>query len=206
MRLARLFLHHLGERALETRFRRDLCLSQRVAVADLQHRRVDAGGGCLVKLCETRELLAKPVDETSDFWALGCITHELLAGATPFAAPDQDITTLVKNILHNPIVLAQTSTIQAPEEAFLLALLTRDPAARLGARPHGHEGVLAHPWLCSISAASLLAKEVVPPAVPLPPGLRGGSVRQTAVQARQPAVSVLDSESESPVSIRACIM
>ncbi len=45
-------------------------------------------------------------------------------------------------------------------QTLLKGLLTRDPAKRLGAGPHGSEAVKRHPWFKSISWAKLEARQI----------------------------------------------
>ena len=89
---------------------------------------------------------AKVYTSAVDWWSLGCVLCEWLAGRTPFfvdaAAPDS-VHTLIKKVLHVPIALPEHPNISTSDAAFIHALLRRDPADRLQGAP----AVLAHPWM-----------------------------------------------------------
>ena len=65
----------------------------------------------------------------------------ILAGATPFHET-ADVGLLVRKVIMDPINVPFHSNIGATEAAFIEALLSREPATRLGA--HGAAEVLAH--------------------------------------------------------------
>lgn len=103
-------------------------------------------------LCGTPEymapevLMAQPYTHTCDWWSLGCLLSEMLTGRTPFfAAGTQSVVDLVRSILRDPVVLPVHAHLAQEDEAFIQALLTRDPSARLGAA--GSDQVLGHAWL-----------------------------------------------------------
>ena len=87
---------------------------------------------------------ADPYTVTVDWWALGCLTSELLTGTTPFNRAGPDVPTLLRMILWDPITVPTHPHVGPLERNFIMALLQRNPSARLGGQ--GHTAVLAHPW------------------------------------------------------------
>ena len=87
---------------------------------------------------------ADPYTVTVDWWALGCLTSELLTGTTPFNRAGPDVPTLLRMILWDPITVPSHPHVGPLERDFIMALLQRNPSARLGGQ--GHTAVLAHPW------------------------------------------------------------
>ena len=97
-----------------------------------------------------------------DFWSMGIVLFELVTGHTPFETPG-----------HTPYMTyrrACAGRFTVPDyvsetcESLLRALLTPDPALRLGAG--GCEQVMRHPWFAPLDWASLREREV-----PAPSGL-----------------------------------
>ena len=64
-----------------------------------------------------------------DWWALGCVMYEMMAGQLPFYSRDQAtlFTLIMKESLRFPKSLSSSA------ESLLAGLLTKDPKARLGA-------------------------------------------------------------------------
>ena len=81
-----------------------------------------------------------------DWWSLGCLCCEMLTGSTPWFEQDQKLVDMLIKILNKPIVVPSHEHVGPAEVEFIGALLTRDPVKRLGSGPHGHMGVLGHPW------------------------------------------------------------
>eukprot|EP00850_Spirogloea_muscicola_P026154 SM005827S18328 [mRNA] locus=s5827:135:953:+ [translate_table: standard] len=79
-----------------------------------------------------------------DFWALGVLLFELLAGFSPFRGGSRSDT--FDHILWAPPAALPPDVAVSPEVRDLLArLLDKDPATRLGAR-HGAAEAWAHPF------------------------------------------------------------
>ena len=124
-------------------------------------------------------LLGAPHGVDADWWSLGCLACEILCGATPFAvAGDDSVQQLLRRILHLPIQLP--AQLGHAEEAFIEALLVRDPEARLGAGHGSDAAVLGHPWLEGICADDLLHLRVQHP----------WAARQRRVAAAEPSADV----------------
>jgi len=113
-------------------------------------------------------LLSNQCSEAVDFWSSGIFLFELLTGSTPFVS-ENDVENEVRTLLARVVETADIPSIieaadVSPEELdLLLRLIERDPEQRLGARPHGYRGVLAHPWFDEMSEDALLRKHVAPP-------------------------------------------
>ncbi|MDX2015122.1 MAG: serine/threonine-protein kinase [Myxococcaceae bacterium] len=77
------------------------------------------------------QLLGEPYDTRADLWALGVTAFELLALKRPFSGPDD--VALYRACLEAPIPSLTAERPDVPEaiEGLVLALLVRDPAARL---------------------------------------------------------------------------
>lgn len=59
-----------------------------------------------------------------------------------------------------PYLLLCAEFLSVDAQSLLKGLLTRDPAKRLGAGPHGSEAVKRHPWFKSINWAKLEARQI----------------------------------------------
>jgi len=73
-----------------------------------------------------------------DYWALGCLTYELIAGVLPFFNSNKK--QMIKNILKADIQFNDKFSQHA--KSFVTACLERDPTKRLG---HNSDAKL-HPW------------------------------------------------------------
>jgi len=101
----------------------------------------------------------KPVD----WWGLGVVTYEMLLGLHPFYA--ENSTEMVSNILAaRQLVeqsLASMDTVPQAARAFLLHLLERAPADRLGTR--GGSEVKDHEFFAGIDWDALVRRRIPPP-------------------------------------------
>jgi serine/threonine protein kinase len=113
-----------------------------------------------------------PPSVSSDCWALGCVISQCLSGKPPLWASSQAET--LRSIVRFSTLDAQNDAFppSLPDTArsLIAALLTPDPATRLGAHA-GVADVLAHPFFAGIGDAELLYSQQPPPLAqgPAPP-------------------------------------
>jgi len=117
--------------------------------------------------CGTPEYLAPEIlsgdgyGKTIDWWTLGVLLYEMLAGLPPFY--DEVTDDMYKKILNDPLVFGPEFGSEAC--SILTSLLTRDPSRRLGVR--GAEEIKKHPFFeRHIDFKKLLAKKIHPPFKP----------------------------------------
>uniref|UniRef100_A0A3B3BKV3 Protein kinase C n=1 Tax=Oryzias melastigma TaxID=30732 RepID=A0A3B3BKV3_ORYME len=99
-----------------------------------------------------------------DWWALGVLLYEMLSGHAPFEAENED--DLFESILNEEIVYASWLSTEAVN--ILKALLTKNPARRLGCVPAegGESAVTSHVFFTGIDWEKLNNREMEPPFKP----------------------------------------
>jgi len=106
-------------------------------------------------------LLAKGYGVQVDWWTLGVLLYEMLAGLPPYYDENHEI--MYKKILQEP--LRFPSDMGSDARDILRGLLTRDPAQRLGV--NGAEEIKRHPFFAKhVDWRLLLAKKIQPPFKP----------------------------------------
>jgi serum/glucocorticoid-regulated kinase 2 len=138
-----------------------------VKLTDFGLSKVLAGPAELTRtFCGTPEYLAPEVIEgrphgpAVDWWALGVLLWEMLAGAAPFSHPNAQV--LYAHIRAGR--LAFPPHFSPPARALLAALLQREADARLGGEPAGGLSALqAHPFFEGLDWDALARRELPPP-------------------------------------------
>ncbi|CAF0748667.1 unnamed protein product [Didymodactylos carnosus] len=88
-------------------------------------------------------ILQENYDRCIDWWALGILNYEMMAGESPFHGDSDE--ELFEAILKNPIRFKSTIFSNVAAD-FIKGLLTRNPKRRLGCTHEGMDAVKYHPW------------------------------------------------------------
>jgi len=115
--------------------------------------------------CGTQEYIAPEIlkrqghGRAVDWWSLGALLYEMLAGLPPFYTQNRDI--LFENICNSE--LSYPPSISPNAKGVLRGLLTKDPKKRLGSGPGDAEDIQRHAFFTSIDWEKLLRGEIAPP-------------------------------------------
>jgi len=123
-------------------------------------------------LCGTPEYLAPEIilnkghDAASDWWALGILIYEMLAGNPPFT-DDHDPMQIYQKVLKGVVPEPKGQRPLPPDsKSIVTKLLTKDPSERLGCQRLGTEEVKRAPFFSKLNWHRLEKKLIQPPYVP----------------------------------------
>ena len=109
-------------------------------------------------------LLGKGHNQAVDYWALGCLLYEMIAGTTPFywdGATQKDEFEAICRCDYQ-----FGDDFSEGLKNLMGKLLVLDPSKRLGAGIRGHLDVMSHPWFDPINFKKLRKMEIASPWVP----------------------------------------
>lgn len=119
-------------------------------------------------LCGTPDYLAPEVvaskgyNKSVDWWSLGILTFEMLAGHPPFY--DANPMKLYENILAG--VVRYPSYFEPEAKDLLSKLLTSDLTKRFGNLRNGSRDVMEHAWFSEVNWERLAKRDIDPPYCP----------------------------------------
>ena len=99
-----------------------------------------------------------------DWWSVGCIIYEMLAGQPPFILMNNNKEELFENIRKCNVKLPENITPQCRD--LLQKIFVADPTKRLGGGGDDGLELMRHPWFAGVDWDMILNKAIKPPFKP----------------------------------------
>mmetsp|Transcript_9984 Transcript_9984/g.17383 ORF Transcript_9984/g.17383 Transcript_9984/m.17383 type:complete len:273 (-) Transcript_9984:315-1133(-) len=143
-----------------------ICITDFGLAKDQQDREQEG----TTSFCGTEEYMApevivgKPYGKAVDWWAVGCLLHEMVTSKPPFELRDGKRQELHVRILEEKLDLPRF--LSSDIRSLLRGLLTRDVARRIGSGDSGVNQIKTHPFFRGLDWAALQDKTLQPPFTP----------------------------------------
>jgi novel protein kinase C epsilon type len=131
----------------------------------------------------------RPYNSSVDWWALGVLMYEMMAGQPPFEADNEEdlFDAIVKDDVLYPIWLSREAT------SILRGFLIKNPARRLGCQPGiGERQIKGHAFFRPIDWNALERRAIKPPFTPKLASARDVSYFDTEFTSEPAKLSVID--------------
>ncbi|KDR23816.1 serine/threonine-protein kinase AtPK2/AtPK19-like isoform X2 [Zootermopsis nevadensis] len=122
-------------------------------------------------LCGTSEYMAPEMVQRKgysvevDWWSMGIIAYEMMAGYRPFTIESKEIvTTLYHKIIHDPPEFPSYFSYRGTD--FIKKLLEKNPSKRLTSEKNGGQNIMKHPFFNNIDWKDVKRKTIKMPYLP----------------------------------------
>jgi len=141
-----------------------------VKLVDLGFAKKLRAGEKTMTFCGTPEYVAPEIitskghDMSADYWALGILIYELLAGRPPFSAKDHMI--VYKNIMRGFNLVSIPKCIEPSATDLMQSLCRKSPIMRIGYNKGGMRDIQNHRWFAKFDWENLRLCRMKAPILP----------------------------------------